>query len=212
MKYPVLYLLHGSNDTAIGWVMLGNANFIMDNLIAAEASEPMIVVMPNGHAVPHGSTHDLQVQNAARFESYLLEEVIPIVEDKYRVRTSASDRAIAGLSMGGGQALRIGLRHPDRFHAIGSFSGSAPKTAEFPFEEMGLSKDINRQVHLLWLGCGREDFLLNRNKQFSTTLRQVGIDHELHLTAGVHNYAVWRRYLAEFAPRLFRPPQACQEE
>jgi enterochelin esterase family protein len=203
--YPVLYLLHGSNDTAIGWVMIGAANFILDNLIAEGAAREMVIVMPFGHAVPHGSPREIQSTNTDRFEAYLLNEVIPLVESKYRVRASQEDRCLAGLSMGGGQAITIGLRNLDKFSVIGSFSGAVPR--ENGEELAAILKDpttVNERLDLFWLGCGRDDFLVERNEELSKGLQEKGIKHELHLTEGVHNYAVWRLYLSQLVPRLFQ--------
>ena len=204
-KYPVLYLLHGSNDTAIGWVMIGAANYTMDNLLARAYAREMIVVMPFGHAVPHGSSRDVQRTNTEKFESYLLNDVIPLVESKYRVLTSQKDRAIAGLSMGGGQAITIGLGNLDKFSAIGSFSGAVPRDgAERVSEILGDAKTVNDALDLFWIGCGRDDFLFERNTTFVAALREKGIDHVFQPTEGVHNYHVWRQYFAMLAPALFR--------
>ncbi len=204
-RYPVLYLLHGSNDTAIGWVMIGAANFIMDNLIASGSAKEMIVVMPFGHAVPHGSPPDVQRANTQKFASYLLDDVIPFVETKYRVRTAQQDRAIAGLSMGGGQAITIGLQNLDKFCAIASFSGAVPGNRSDRITEiLRDSAGVNKQLGLFWIGCGRDDFLLERNEAFAKALQDFGIEHEFQITAGVHNYDTWRRYFATLAPKLFQ--------
>ncbi|MEQ8789768.1 MAG: alpha/beta hydrolase-fold protein [Pirellulaceae bacterium] len=204
-RYPVLYLLHGSNDTPIGWVMIGAANFIMDNLIADGDAREFIVVMPFGHAVPHGSPPELQRTNNQKFEAYLLDDVLPLVESKYRVLTTPRDRAIAGLSMGGGQAIAIGLNNLDRFSTIGSFSGAVPSGApERIGEILSDAKSVNDALNLFWIGCGRDDFLLDRNVAFAKLLKDKGVDHEFHLTDGVHNYHVWRQYFATLAPKLFR--------
>jgi enterochelin esterase-like enzyme len=109
-RYPVLYLFHGSNDIAGGWVLAGQANFILDNLIAEKKAEPMIVVMPFGHAVPFGARGD----NNKLYEEYVLQDVMPLVEGKYRTDAKRERRAIAGLSMGGGQALYMGFGHRNR--------------------------------------------------------------------------------------------------
>lgn len=208
-QYPVLYLLHGSNDTAIGWVMIGAANFIMDNLIAKGSANEMIVVMPFGHAVPHGAPKDLARTNTEKFETYLINDVIPLVETKYRVLKSRKDRAIAGLSMGGGQAVIVGLKNLDKFSVIGSFSGAVPEEASEKIESiLSDARTVNDSLDLFWIGCGKDDFLLERNRAFSEMLKQTGIEHDLHITEGVHNYAVWRRYFATLAPNLFQtfPP------
>ncbi len=125
--YPVLYLLHGNNDTAAGWTDAGKANFILDNLLAENKAAPMIIVMPWGHALPIDGP---QANNTAVFERYLIEEVIPQVEAKYRVRGGRDSRAIAGLSMGGGQALQIGLGHLELFSAVAAFSSAVPMNFE----------------------------------------------------------------------------------
>jgi enterochelin esterase family protein len=122
-RYPVLYLFHGSNDTAGGWTLAGHANFILDNLLAEKKAVPMIIVMPFGHAVPYGARGG-QVNNTDLYEQYVLKDVMPMVESKYRVLPGRTNRAIAGLSMGGGQALTIGFKHLELFSAIGSFSGA----------------------------------------------------------------------------------------
>ena len=205
-KYPVLYLLHGSNDTPIGWVMIGAANYIIDNLLARDCAEEMIVVMPFGHAVPHGSPREVQRTNTEMFEKYLLNDVMPMVDHKYRALTTPKDRAIAGLSMGGGQAITIGLNNLDKFSVIGSFSGAVPRDgAERVTEILSDAKTVNHALDLFWIGCGRDDFLLERNEAFVNTLKEKGIDHVFHLTDGVHNYHVWRTYFATLAPALFRP-------
>ena len=204
-KYPVLYLLHGSNDTAIGWVMIGAANYTMDNLLARNYAEEMIIVMPFGHAVPHGSPRKIHRTNTKKFEAYLLDDVLPMVESKYRVLTTQKDRAIAGLSMGGGQAITIGLRNLDKFSVIGSFSGAVPRDDQD--STTLLLRDatkINDALDLFWIGCGRDDFLLERNQNFTKLLSEHGIDHVYRQTEGVHNYHVWRNYFASLAPALFR--------
>jgi len=198
--YPVLYLLHGNNDTAAGWTMVGNANFILDNLIAEGKAQEMIVVMPYGHAAPYGARN-----NTEMFTDYLLKDVIPMIEGKYRVKTGAADRALVGLSMGGGQAIDIGFSNLDKFSVIGSFSGAVPGDFETRFaSELGNSAAMNKKLALLWIGCGKDDFLIERNQDFSKLLKAKGIKHTLEITEGVHNYEAWRRYLASIAPLLFQ--------
>ncbi|HLK62609.1 MAG TPA: alpha/beta hydrolase-fold protein [Bryobacteraceae bacterium] len=204
-KYPVLYLLHGSNDTAAGWTMAGNANFVLDNLLADGKAEPMIVVMPFGHATPFGVPVPAGgVTNDALFETYLLQDVIPTVEARYRVAAGRENRAIAGLSMGGGQSLRIGLGHLDLFSAVASFSGAIP--GDFETRYAALLKDpkgTNEKLKTLWIGCGQQDSLFPRSKNLSELLTKYQVKHIFHPTDGVHNYTVWRKYLAEYAPLLF---------
>ena len=204
--YPVLYLLHGSNDTAAGWTMAGNANFVLDNLLADGKAQPMIVVMPFGHATPFGvPVAQGGMTNDALFEDYMLKDVIPTVEARYRVSPGRENRAIAGLSMGGGQSLRIGLGHVDLFSAVASFSGAVPGDFETRFAALlNDSKATNQKIKTLWIGCGQQDSLFSRSKNLSELLTKYQVKHIFHPTDGVHNYTVWRKYLAEYAPLLFR--------
>jgi enterochelin esterase family protein len=199
-RYPVLYLLHGSNDTAAGWTTAGYANFVLDTLLADKKAVPAIVVMPFGHAAPFGAQGNDQL-----FEIYLLQDVIPTVEAKYRVAPGRQNRAIAGLSMGGGQALRIGLGHLDQFISVASFSGAIPGDFETRFADMLAKPEAtNAKLKVLWFACGRQDSLFNRSQNLSDLLTKHQVKHVFHPTEGVHNYTVWRKYLAEYAPLLFR--------
>lgn len=201
-RYPVLYLLHGNNDTAAGWTDVGKANFILDNLIAEKRATPMIVVMPFGHAVPYVGP---QSNNTAMVERYLVEEVMPQVESKYRVASGREDRAIVGLSMGGGHALHIGLSHLDRFSAVAAFSSAVPPNFSIRFKAMLDDPDgTNKKLKLLWIGCGRQDTAFERNQKLSELLTVHQIKNTFHATEGLHNFAIWRRYLVEVAPLLFR--------
>ena len=137
------------------------------------------------------------------FERDLLEDVLPFVEANYRVKPDAANRAIVGLSMGGGQSLTIGLNHLDRFAWVGGFSSSVPAT-EMVAGALANPAATNKKLKLLWIGCGKDDFLLKRNEEFLATLKEKNIHHEWHLTDGAHSWPVWRVYLAEFAPKLFQ--------
>ena len=204
-RYPVLYLLHGSGDNDACWSAFGRAGTIADNLIAAGKAQPMIIVMPDGHAVPRpeGRPTDEQRDAAARaFEADLLKDVVPLIESSYRVLEGSRHRAIAGLSMGGGQALTVGLCHPNRFDWIGAFS-SAPPGNEVIAAAFVKPEEVNATLRLLWIACGKDDFLLERNQQFIERLKSAGIQHEYVQTEGGHQWTVWRRYLAELLPRLF---------
>ena len=204
-RYPVLYLLHGSNDTAAGWTMAGNANFVLDNLLADRKMQPMIVVMPFGHAAPFPGG----ANNDGLFEEYLLKDVMPTVEAHYRVAPGRDNRAIAGLSMGGGQSLKIGLGHLDLFSAVATFSGAVPGDFETRFAALLKDpKGTNQKLKVLWIGCGQQDSLFPRSKNLSDLLTKYEVKHIFHPTDGVHNYTVWRKYLAEYAPLLFRGREA----
>ena len=205
-RYPVLYLLHGSNDTAAGWTMAGNANFVLDNLLAGGKALPMIVVMPFGHATPFGvPVPQGGITNDALFEDYLLKDVIPTVEARYRVSPGRENRAIAGLSMGGGQSLRIGLGHLDLFSAVASFSGAVPADFETRFAALLKdSKGTNQKIKTLWIGCGRQDSLFARSSNLSELLTKYQVKHIFYPIDGVHNFTAWKKFLAEYAPLLFR--------
>jgi enterochelin esterase family protein len=201
-RYPVLYLQHGSGDNQATWIAHGKAHWILDNLIATSKAKPMVVVMMDGHAAAPG-TPGAQQNNTALFERDLLEDVMPFVEKEYRVRADAAGRGIVGLSMGGGQSLTIGLNHTDRFGWVGGFSSSAP-SKDTVAAALNDPAGTNRRLKLLWVACGKEDFLLQRNQEFIALLKEKGIRHEWKLTEGNHSWPVWRIYLADFAPLLFR--------
>jgi enterochelin esterase-like enzyme len=202
-KYPVLYLQHGSGDNQATWTVHGKAHWILDNLIAQGKARPMLVVMMDGHAAPPGGDPSARRMNTELFGRDLLEDVMPFVEANYRVKKGAENRAICGLSMGGGQSLTIGLNHPELFGWVAGFSAGVPSAESIP-GALADPAGLNRKLKLLWIACGKDDFLLQRNEEFIGLLKQKGISHEWHLTDGDHSWPVWRVYLADLAPRLFR--------
>jgi enterochelin esterase-like enzyme len=202
--YPVLYLFHGSGDVAASWTQAGKANLILDSLIAEKRAAPMIVVMPAGHAVPFGSRPEVQAKNTPLFEEYLLKEIMPWVESKYRVAQGRENRAIAGLSMGGGQSSNIGFGHLELFGAIGVFSSSGGQDfAARHKAQMDDPKGTNSRLGVFWIGIGREDAGYERAKQFCGMLTGNQIRNTFRETEGGHVWAVWRWALGEFAPLLF---------
>jgi enterochelin esterase-like enzyme len=210
-KYPVLYLLHGYSDDARGWTAVGQANVILDNLIAQQKAKPMIVVMTLGYGalemLAHGSAAfrepDLRQRNLTKFRESLLTEVIPQIEKEYRAATDKKSRAIAGLSMGGSESLFVGLTSADRFAWIGAFSsGGLSENFDQQFSEMK-AKDVS-QLELLWIACGTDDRLIEPNRHFREWLTSKGVKHTDIDTPGAHTWMVWRRNLATFAPLLFR--------
>jgi enterochelin esterase-like enzyme len=205
-RYPVLYLLHGSNDTPAGWTTVGRANFIMDNLLAAKNAREMIIVMPFGHAVPFDAPREQQAKNTELFSQYLLNDLMPMIESRYRVAKGRENRAIVGLSMGGGQSLHLGLGHLDLFSAVGAFSsGGIPRADDSRFRDLFDKPDeLNRKLNLLWIGCGRQDPAFNGSKNFSALLDSKGVKHTFRELEGRHTFAVWRECFAEVAPQLFK--------
>lgn len=206
-KYPVLYLFHGSGDNEATWVAGGKAHWILDNLIASKKAVPMVVVMTDGHAAPPappGGSTDGRNRNIEAFESDLLQDVLPLVESTYRVRKDAASRAIIGLSMGGGQSLSIGLRHADTFAWVGGMSSAVFNPRQSLEAPLGNAAALNKKLKALWFACGKDDFLLKQNQDFSALLKEKGIPHLYLETAGNHSWPVWRKYLADYAPTLFR--------
>ncbi len=206
-RYPVLFLLHGSGDNDSHWTLLGRANVIADNLIASRAAQPLIIVMPDGHpyTAPPATPRDVARRTAAeRFESDLLTDVVPLVERTYRIERGRDARAIAGLSMGGGQALYVGLRHTDRIAWIGGFSSSAQTLDHVLPDVRKQASNINANARLVWIRIGTDDFLLAQNRTFIDELKSAGIRHEYVETEGAHMWGVWRGYLADLLPRLFQ--------
>lgn len=207
--YPVLYLLHGAGGYEGSWWGSGRMNLIMDNLIADGKAVPMIVVMPNGHVTPLDSGRSAQSlsHNIAAFEADLLTDIIPFVERTYRVQPGRDSRALAGLSMGGGQTVSVGLKHLELFAWFGPFS-SAVHTMNFDeqFPELIRNPDeTNRKVRLLWIACGKDDSLFSANNAFDAALTRNQIRHTYVVTSGGHSWMNWRPYLAGFASRIFQP-------
>ena len=205
-RYPVLYLLHGAGDDDSGWMLIGRANLILDNLIAEGRAPEMLVIMPFGHVAGLADPRTGWEEQNRLIERDLLEDLIPFVESAYRVRREAASRAIAGLSMGGGQAARIGLGNLDLFGWVGLFSAAVRQpSATQPLQRfLAEPERSNRALRLLWIGCGKDDFLFKPNEEFVALLASRGIRHTWRLTDGDHSWPVWRRYLAELLPLLFR--------
>jgi enterochelin esterase-like enzyme len=209
--YPVLYLLHGFSDDASGWTAVGHANVILDNLIAQGKAKPMIVVMPLGYGTMEmirlgwnaWSHTEVRDRNFNKFSAALLTEVMPRVEDEYRITKDRNARAIAGLSMGGSESLLTGLNNLDKFSWIGAFS-SGGISDEFQKDFPALDATANQQLHLLWIACGTEDRLIMINRNLREWLKTRGAKATEIETPGMRTWMVWRRNLAEFAGLLFR--------
>jgi enterochelin esterase family protein len=201
---PVVYLLHGYGDNSGAWSSVGRAHVIADNLLAAGRMKPAVIVMPWGHArSPRRASREEARTNNEDVRRDLLQDVMPLIESGYRVAKDPEKRAIVGLSMGGGQALATGLGALDTFRWVGGFS-SAPPEGDLARQFPDLGRRADAKLRLLWIGCGRGDFLLQRNEAFTTWLKARGVTHAYSVTDGAHDWTVWRRYLAEFLPLLFR--------
>ena len=222
-SYPVVYLLHGANDFERGWTQTGRANWIMDNSLADGKTRPALIVMPFGHPVS-GSTGKLPevralqaslgvepTAQAARgglggagfMENDLLGNVIPLVEKEYRVIKDAQHRAIIGYSMGGMQASTIGLNHPEVFAHVAAMSGNAREAALT--KALADPERTNKDFKLIWLGCGTDDNAINGGRALDKVLTNKGIHHEWVESPGYrHDYQIWRIYLRDLLPKLFR--------
>ncbi len=212
-KYPVLYLLHGIGGDEKEWLNGGRPQVILDNLYAEGKLQPMIVVMPNGRAMKDDrATGNImapdKVQAFATFEQDLLNDLIPFIEKIFPVYTDRENRAIAGLSMGGGQSLNFGLGNLDKFAWVGGFS-SAPNT-KLPNELVPDPAKAKQQLKLLWISCGDADGLLSFSKRTHDYLRQNDVPHVYYLEPGGHDFKVWKNGLYMFSQFLFKPVDASQ--
>ncbi|HBU82700.1 MAG TPA: esterase family protein [Paenibacillus sp.] len=205
--YNVLYLLHGIGGDETEWYNHGTPQVILDNLYDDGKLEPMIVVFPNGRAMPNDRAEgDLfdpdKIQAFERFESDLLDDLIPYIEENYPVWINRENRGIAGLSMGGGQSLNIGWGNLDRFAWIGGFS-AAPNTRA-PEVLIPNPSEITGLVRKLWLSCGDQDNLKHISDQMHAYLAQHGISHIWNEEQGGHDWPVWKNGLYQFSQLLFK--------
>lgn len=208
-KYPVLYLLHGIGGNEWEWSGYVHADAIVDNLIVAGKAVPMIIVMPNGRALPDDRVpppdKTFSPENAAgfgKFERDLLDCLIPAIQAKYSVSTNREQRAIGGLSMGGGQSLNFGLGHLDTFAWVAGFS-SAPNTK--PSAELVPDPAAARkQLKLLYISCGNKDGLINISQRVHVYLKEHDVPHIWNVDDQPHDRGTWSNNLYHFAQRLFR--------
>lgn len=212
-RYPVLYLLHGVLEDARAWSTAGRANVILDNMLAAGTAEPMIVAMPLGYGLPDASSRAGEMLSPAtnqhvvmeEFAAGLLDEVLPVVESEYRTRPDPASRAIAGLSMGGTQALYIGLNHPETFGIVASFGAALVLSGgRYPQWFPRIRAADPNMPQFLSISVGTEDFLLGANRHFVDWLKSRGSIAQLCEVPGGHTWQVWRRELIRLAPSLFR--------
>ncbi|MBK9509069.1 MAG: esterase [Cytophagaceae bacterium] len=207
-KYPVLYLLHGIGGDEKEWLNGAKPQQILDNLYADGKLQPMIVVMPNGRAMKDdravGNIFEKdKVEAFATFEKDLLNDLIPFIEKKYPVIADRESRAIAGLSMGGGQSLNFGLGNLDKFAWVGGFS-SAPNT-KAPKDLVPDPEKARKMLKVLWISCGDADGLITFSKRTHDYLYENNVPHIYYLEAGVHDFKVWKNGLYMFSQLLFKP-------
>ncbi|HLN55458.1 MAG TPA: alpha/beta hydrolase-fold protein [Bacteroidales bacterium] len=225
-KYPVFYLLHGAGGDEDAWTNMGRAAQIMDNLIAQGKAKPMIVVMTNGNANQAGAQNEIPAipatgeqgmaayqRYAGKFEEHLVKDVVPFIEKNYRTLTGRDNRAIAGLSMGGGHTQTITNNNPGMFGYIGVYSmgimnmgqqnpADAERLEKERIAKLTALKDSGQKLY--WIGCGKDDFVYKGVVTLRETLDKVGLKYTYRESTGGHTWANWRIYLSEFAPQLFR--------
>ena len=216
-KFPVFYLLHGAGDCDDSWTTVGRAGFILDNLIASKKARPMVVVMPAGHTGPFRPGGPRPAVDD--FSQDFLTDIVPHVEKSYRVYTDRKNRAMAGLSMGGGQTLNIGIPNLEKFAYLGVYSsgvfgitgggrGSTNAPAGPTFEERNQAAlddaKLKKGLKLVWFATGKDDFLVRTSQATVEMLKKHQFDVVYKETAGAHTWIVWREYLNDFAPQLFR--------
>ncbi len=220
-KFPVFYLLHGAGDCDDSWSSVGRAGFILDNLIAAKKAKPMLAVMPAGHIGPFAPRAPGSPRPPAdEFARDFVGDIMPYIEQHYRVRTDRQSRAMAGLSMGGGQTLNIGLPHLDKFAYLGVFSSgvfgitgrgfgsstNAPSGPSFEEQNKAVLDDpkLKPGLKLFWFATGKDDFLVETSRATVQMLKKHNFNVVYKESAGAHTWINWREYLNEFAPQLFQ--------
>jgi enterochelin esterase-like enzyme len=204
-KYPVLYLLHGIGGDETEWDRFASPGIMLDNLLADGKAVPMIIVLPNGRAEADDHPKGDAMRHAAafaKFEDDLLKDVIPTIESRYSVQNDREHRALAGLSMGGGQSLNFGLAHLDTFAWVGGFS-SAPNTRK-PAELLPEPDHARKQLRLLWLSCGNKDGLLGISQGVHAYLKEHDVPHVWNVDSHAHDPTEWRNNLYYFMQRVFR--------
>jgi enterochelin esterase-like enzyme len=215
-KYPVLYIQHGGGEDERGWAVQGKTNFILDNLIAEGKAKPMLVVIPNGNvSKPSSNAAGYTEEAMTAFKEELFENVIPFVEGNYNVKTGSENRAIAGLSMGGGQAFYTGLRDADKFVGVGVFSSGLfggipnPSGKTFDAEEtipgiLTKPQSFNKKLKLFYISVGEQDQRIEATKRIVDLFRSKGLKVEFASFPGSHEWQVWRKSLHDFAQKLFK--------
>ena len=204
-KYPVLYLLHGIGGDENEWQRFATPNIILDNLLADGKVVPMIVVMPNGRAQKNDRAEGDVFKTApafANFERDLLDDVIPTIEARYSTATNREQRALAGLSMGGGQSLNFGLGHLETFAWVGSFS-CAPNTKP-PEQLVPDPATAKEKLKLLWLSCGNQDGLIRISQGVHGYLKTNAVPHIWNVDGNAHNTPEWKNNFYWFVQQIFR--------
>ena len=214
-KYPVVYIQHGGGEDETGWTVQGKTDIILDNLIAEGKAKPMIVVISNGNVrAPGGGFGGYSSKGMAPFKEEMTKNIVPFIDANYRTLADAENRAICGLSMGGGQSFYVGLESPEYFGAIGVFStglfgGIRTSGSGFDAEKeipglLSESEKFNKNLDLFYISCGEQDMRIEHTKKAVKTMRENGLEVEFNSFPGDHEWQVWRKSLHDFASRVFQ--------
>ena len=214
-KYPVVYIQHGGGEDETGWAVQGKTDIILNNLIAEGKARPMIVVISNGNVTaPGGGFGGYSSKGMAPFKEEMTKNIIPFIDANYRTLADADNRAICGLSMGGGQSFYVGLESPEFFGSVGVFStglfgGIRTSGSGFDAEKeipglLSESDKFNKNLDLFYISCGEQDMRIEHTKKAVKTMRENGLEVEFNSFPGDHEWQVWRKSLHDFASRVFQ--------
>ena len=212
-KYPVVYLQHGGGEDETGWVIQGKTDLILDNLIAEGKAKPMIVVIANGNVRAGGGGYSSA--GMAAFKKEMTQNIVPFIDKNYRTLTDKKNRAICGLSMGGGQSFYTGLENLDVFGSVGIFSSGIfggirnPSGSTFDAEKeipglLSKSAEFNQKLDLFYISCGEGDMRIKHTKKAVAIMKEKGLEVEFNSFPGDHEWQVWRKSLHDFASRVFK--------
>jgi enterochelin esterase family protein len=212
-KYPVVYIQHGGGEDERGWAQQGKTDIIVDNLIAEGKARPMIVVMANGNV--HAGTGGYSSEAMAAFKNEMTQNIVPFIDKNFRTIANAKNRAICGLSMGGGQSFYVGLQSLDCFGSVGIFSSGifggirnpSGNTFDAEKEIPGLltkSGEFNKNLDLFYISCGEQDPRIEFTKKAVSTMKESGLEVQFNSFPGNHEWQVWRKSLNDFASRVFK--------
>ena len=213
-KYPVVYIQHGGGEDETGWAVQGKTDIILDNLIAEGKAKPMIVVISNGNVTAPGRAFGgYSSKGMAPFKEEMTKNIVPFVDANYRTLPDADNRAICGLSMGGGQSFFVGLESPEYFGSVGVFStglfgGIRTSGSGFDAEKeipglLSESDKFNKNLDLFYISCGEQDMRIEHTKKAVKVMRENGLEVEFNSFPGDHEWQVWRKSLHDFATRVF---------
>lgn len=212
-KYPVVYLQHGGGEDETGWVTQGKTDLVLDNLFALGKAKPMIVVIANGNVRASAAGYTSEAMESFKME--MTQNIVPFIDENYRTLANRKNRAICGLSMGGGQSFYAGLENLDIFSAVGIFSsglfGGIRTTLANAFDAekeipglLSKSSEFNQKLDLFYISCGEGDMRIDHTKKAVATMREKGLKVEFNSFPGDHEWQVWRKSFHDFASRVFK--------